>query len=52
MERTERRDYLTAINNIAKDLTDDSLKAVYEMALICRNNEKNIENPHYNQVHK
>lgn len=40
MEKNERRDYLHAINDIAKELTDESLKAVYETAVICRTNEK------------
>lgn len=43
MERNERRDYLHAINDVAKKLNDESLKAVYETALLCQANERQLQ---------
>lgn len=35
-----RREYISEIVKIAEKLSEDSLKALQEMAVICRTNEK------------
>ena len=40
----EKKDFINAISAILDELNEESLKAVFQMAVICRKNEENAKN--------